>query len=244
MDWGIEVLANDAVSDWSVELDPDRGYGQLREALNEVGTDVDAPTGQRAVAAAAIVALSRGVEYYVTLEVRAFLSGVGDPASDEDARQAAAALRVLVREPNELRDLWEEASFADEWEKHIADLIAGLEKPSVELPEWFEAPAELEPPARQQLSSEAIIPSSGTAATQGAPWWRDQRMTGTWDVDGFSNDDAVEWIARLDPARGYSQLNAALDEVRPDVTAVVGDGRWPRVGSSRPHAAGSTGRLA
>jgi hypothetical protein len=152
------------------------------------------------VAAGGIIATSRGWQYGPLGVILAFLDPVGEPASDEDARRAAVALRRLLSEPNELRDFWRASSNGVEWERDLSYLINGLEFPPREVMTWSEKPHK-QPDDVVRVGDIYELPLSDArliyvqvATTDQAGWWA-RVLPGSF-VHRPSSDQIVELVAQ------------------------------------------------
>ncbi len=121
--WGNGPFENDDAADWVYALE-DSGVSAIRSAIELGAGDVEAPQAAAAVAAAAVVALARGLDVESTDEVSAWLA-------DADAEQvrslapAAAAALDRVLDGSELAELFDETG-DDDWRVQVSALRDGL----------------------------------------------------------------------------------------------------------------------
>lgn len=123
--WGPGPFDNDTAGDWVrglSDLDPEG----LRDVLRATARaeQLDAPQAAEALAAAEVVAAAAGAPIDpLPDEVHAWIAANPEPATEEDRRLAATAVRRVCRADSELAELWAEA---DDWGDHCADLLARL----------------------------------------------------------------------------------------------------------------------
>ena len=128
--WGLGPFENDTALDWVWELQ-EGGLevlaGTLRRAAESDPNEyLEAPDGDEAVAAAAVVAAARaGDEIAVPDEVAAWLAEHRGGIDDTFADAARSALDRVVAPNSELRELFEEAGEAD-WISRVTALRAQL----------------------------------------------------------------------------------------------------------------------
>lgn len=133
--WGPGGFANDDALDFVGGLESAAGWAPIREALKAVGPpeeETEAGTGSVALAAAELVAASRGhAPTDLPAEASAFLDVV-DPADGELVALASDAVSRVLFEPSELVELWAESDDRGEWNRAVSDLIARLGRPQKE----------------------------------------------------------------------------------------------------------------
>jgi hypothetical protein len=132
--WGTDHFANDDAMDWIADLESVLDLSVLRGAFELApagATNVEAPNGSVALAAAEVVAALRGRPHPdLPSEVRAWVAGYGafDDASLVATAQAAVALVGYDEQRSELNQLWAEAGADDQaaWLQAVADLQTRL----------------------------------------------------------------------------------------------------------------------
>jgi len=135
--WGAGAFENDEALDWSADLSPDQGWAPVDEALDETtppGEPTDAEVGMSVIAAAEVVAASRGhaaEDFPETLQ--AYVQAIG-PADMELTGKAAEAVSNVLTAPSELVELWAESDEAEEWNRAVTGLIERLSSPAREHP--------------------------------------------------------------------------------------------------------------
>lgn len=128
--WGSGAFENDDAGDWVWELEDDNDASTIIEALSAV-VDVpldespEAPESSNAIAAAEIVAASRGQRAVeLPSEAREWMSRNSTLVTDPVVALARAAVeRVSV--DSELKELWQETG-NEEWAQGVADLLSRL----------------------------------------------------------------------------------------------------------------------
>jgi Domain of unknown function (DUF4259) len=123
--WGLNNFQNDAVIDWQTEL-LKHGFAAVREALILPEGYIQIDEAQKAMAAAEVVAAALGkgandLPNVVSdwLQANVFL------LIQEDVVSAAAAVE-RVRTSSELKEVWEEGSRADLWQRMASELLGRL----------------------------------------------------------------------------------------------------------------------
>lgn len=125
--WGAGPFDNDTASDWVWSLE-DLDPQALRDLLRATARAeyLEAPEGAEALAAAEVVAAAAGAPTDpLPDEVRAWIAANPAPASEDDRRLAANAVRRVCRSDSELAELWAEVE-EDDWTDHCEDLLARL----------------------------------------------------------------------------------------------------------------------
>ena len=127
--WGHHFDENDGAADWLAEFEDEPNWDIVGAAFRNVTSDpkayVEVDEGSAALAAAEIVAASRGRGSQRLPEVLsqwATANAGGGAALIEPARSAIAA----VRDGGELRELWDESEEASDWLSTVDDLISRL----------------------------------------------------------------------------------------------------------------------
>jgi hypothetical protein len=123
--WGFKVFENDDALDWANELKGTADDTPLREAFSAVIDESDyleAPPAAEALAAAEVVAAMRGdAVSELPDEAREYVSRVEFAVDDFLSQQARQAVEK-VREDSELRELWEESEYFEQWSRTVEDL--------------------------------------------------------------------------------------------------------------------------
>ena len=129
--WGIGHFDNDDAGDWIWELEDDSTLRPVTDALAAVERSEDfleAPDGAIALAAAEVIAASRGraapdlpdnvLQIVQTIALQ--------PGRDLVSRAIQVVARIA--DDSELRDLWEETDDFSEWQLRLNDLMRRLEQ--------------------------------------------------------------------------------------------------------------------
>jgi Domain of unknown function (DUF4259) len=123
--WGTGPFDNDDVLDWEPEWDDADDLIPARLAVMEaVLSDeyLEAPEASRAVAAAEIIAASRGVGSAALPDgVAAWLSAHPGAADADDADAAVRAIDRVLADRSELKELWDEAGDPG-WAEGLKDI--------------------------------------------------------------------------------------------------------------------------
>ena len=131
--WGSGCFENDEALDFAGGLTAESGWAPVAAALDAVGEpgeDTDAGASSAALAAAELVAASRGhAPADLPSGAKPFLESVEAPSADLVAQASEAVSRVLM-EPSELVELWAESDDAEAWNRAVTDLIDRLSKPA------------------------------------------------------------------------------------------------------------------
>ncbi len=130
--WDYHPFDNDDAMDWLAEL-PEGGPEYLREtvatACQAVAEDYfDAYEGAIVVAASALVAAARqpALKPVLPAEAAAWLEGSGFTPDGTLAAQCRKALTRVMGENSELKDLWEETEYYDQWSTEMEEIRQGL----------------------------------------------------------------------------------------------------------------------
>ena len=125
--WGIGSFENDDAADFMIDVLDSGDLSLIREVLDNVLTSteyVEAPDAALAIVAAEIAAALGRATLAAQQEV-----GLADwlarirPTIDDDLRQQAVnALRRILAEHSELRELWEETEDFQDWQGTVKDL--------------------------------------------------------------------------------------------------------------------------
>jgi hypothetical protein len=129
--WGDGPFDDDVASDWVWELQEASDWGVVETALrgaSEVGEDayLEAPDGQVAWAAAAVVAAADDPSMKVPDEVSAWLDSHRDARPPSIRPVAQQAVRRFLGTNSELVELWNEAGEEDAWRKNVEKTAAAL----------------------------------------------------------------------------------------------------------------------
>jgi hypothetical protein len=121
--WETGPFENDTAMDWVADLER-TGAQAVRTALS-VAADgyVEAPAGEEVVAAAEVVASALGEPGPKLPEaVRRWIATNADELSPEDVTLARGAMKRVVSEDSELRELWVDDAEDEDWPKAMEDL--------------------------------------------------------------------------------------------------------------------------
>jgi hypothetical protein len=129
--WGSGPFDDDQASDWVWELQEANDWGVVEAALRgaaDVGEDayLEAPDGQVAWAAAAVVAAADDPSVTVPGEVNAWLDQHRGGRPETVRPLALAAVRRVLSPKSELVELWTEAGELDEWRGNVENVAAAL----------------------------------------------------------------------------------------------------------------------
>ena len=132
--WGTGIFENDVALDWVEQLLQSNNTSLLREAIRGVvdtSRYLEAPECCIALAAVEIVAALKNKEYSLLPE--AVESWVRKNSFIIDTQLVEVALRTIqaISRESELRDLWSESSFHDEWSNVINSLEQRLRSPNI-----------------------------------------------------------------------------------------------------------------
>ena len=128
--WGTRPFDNDSAGDFLDALF-EGGLDVIEDAFDHVldagEEDLEAPTAEEAIAAAAIVArLKVGAPFSGEVEIEAWIAQAQPAASPELIAKARASLQRIMTAPSELLDLWQEAEEFPEFQAGIAALLRRL----------------------------------------------------------------------------------------------------------------------
>lgn len=127
--WGLGAFENDAALDWSAELAKSDGLIAVIDALKPAMAEaVDIDVGERALAAAEVVAAARGSGDRSRLpdSVNAFLAAREDEVTAALVQLARKAVR-RVATASELREMWLATEHAEAWLHETLNLYKRLE---------------------------------------------------------------------------------------------------------------------
>lgn len=127
--WGAGPFENDDASDWVWELEDDNDasviIAALDDAIDPAEDYIDADTANNAIAAAEIVASSRGQRHAaLPTEAVVWLDASGSLITDEIVELARTAVARIL-EDSETRDLWAETGNTS-WVDYMTDLASRL----------------------------------------------------------------------------------------------------------------------
>ena len=125
--WGAGPFENDGALDWVIEVVSAPDLGPVRRALRVVLDQeyVEAPDAQSAVAAAEVVAATRGNGIALPDEVGAWLQSTRVIATQDDVALARAGVARVRGDASELNELWAETG-DDAWDTAMDGLVARL----------------------------------------------------------------------------------------------------------------------
>jgi hypothetical protein len=121
--WEAGAFENDTAMDWVADLER-VGAQAVRTALS-VAADgfLEAPEGEEAVAAAEVVASALGeLGPNLPQDVRRWIAANAGQLSAEDVTLARGAMKRVVSEDSELKELWIDDAGDDDWPKAMEDL--------------------------------------------------------------------------------------------------------------------------
>jgi hypothetical protein len=128
--WGNGSFENDRALDWAREmLAGDQPLAAVEFALDEsTGVDyLEADEGSAAIAAAEVVAGLAGRSRGTMPEaITAWVTKQPEP-TDELLALAIKAVRRVLADDSELRELWEEGDEGDDWRGDVEELLECLE---------------------------------------------------------------------------------------------------------------------
>jgi Domain of unknown function (DUF4259) len=130
--WGAGSFENDDAMDWAYDFceapGRERIVGALTAVFRETEGYVEAPESSNAIAAAEIVAALKMVPGSTLPEdVRRCVDN-SDIVVDPDLVDLALEAVSRVREDSELKELWDESEYADEWYAVVEDIEARLRR--------------------------------------------------------------------------------------------------------------------
>jgi Domain of unknown function (DUF4259) len=123
--WGIGPFENDDAQDFASELESD-GTSAIRAAIEAVAllepeAYLEAPASSRAIAAAEVLAATRGRPAPdLPPEIAEWASSA--PHVDESLVPPAVVAMTRILEESELKELWESSTDGPEWERRVADV--------------------------------------------------------------------------------------------------------------------------
>jgi len=129
--WAVGAFDNDEAADFIDDLIEAPDWGVVVRTLDHVVRQagyLEAPEGQMAVAAAAIVAASVGDAALILPDDRLELKAALGAAPEGAVALARSALARIVAPASELDELWQEGDDHDAWLTRIAALQSTLSK--------------------------------------------------------------------------------------------------------------------
>ncbi|MBD9469351.1 DUF4259 domain-containing protein [Pseudoxanthomonas sp. PXM01] len=126
--WGIGSFENDGAADFLIDVLDSGDLSLIREVLDNVLTSteyVEAPDAVLAIVAAEVVAAARGRATLAAQQEEGLADWLARirPTVDDDLRQqAGSALRRILAEHSELRELWEDTEDFQDWQAAVTDL--------------------------------------------------------------------------------------------------------------------------
>ncbi|MBL8257152.1 MAG: DUF4259 domain-containing protein [Pseudoxanthomonas mexicana] len=131
--WGIGSFENDHAADFMIDVLDSGDLSLIRDVLDNVLTSteyVEAPDAELAIVAAEIVAAACG-RFSLAAQQEAgladWLARVRPAVDDELREQAGNALRRILAEHSELRELWDETDDFKDWQATVTDLAQQLQ---------------------------------------------------------------------------------------------------------------------
>lgn len=131
--WSHEPFGNDTANDWAYELEDQKDFTLVAQAIQEVldngSAYLDSDIAVNAVAAAEVLAkaLGRGTQTDAyTKKVDAWLASVTAKPAAELLSKARDALRRILGPDSELRELWEDSDELESWESSMGALLAAI----------------------------------------------------------------------------------------------------------------------
>lgn len=130
--WGIGSFENDDAADFMIDLLDSGDLSLVREVLDNVLTSteyVEAPDAAMAIVAAEILAAALGRATLAAQQEEGLADWLARirPTVDDDLRQqAGSALRRILAEHSELRELWEDTEDVQDWQAAVTDLAQQL----------------------------------------------------------------------------------------------------------------------
>ena len=127
--WGTGAFENDSAGDFCWSVTDGAGLAALEDAFDHVldaeDDDLEAPTAEEAIAAAAIVArLKDGALLNDTLE--AWIAKDRPVVSNGLIAKARAALQRVMTAPSELLDLWQDTDDFPDFKASVEALLRRL----------------------------------------------------------------------------------------------------------------------
>ena len=134
--WGHNSFENDTALDWICELKPsDAPFAYPMSAIDKLLKSdlyIDTPEGEKAIAAAECLSAAQGnIPANPPEELEKWLASLGGarPAHDMINRTTQALRKVRNDEQSEIRELWKDSEYFNDWQASIDDLITRLLPP-------------------------------------------------------------------------------------------------------------------
>jgi hypothetical protein len=131
--WGHRSFDNDAANDWAYGLEDTADLSLVESALDDlesVGDDyLDQDVACNALAACEVLARCIGNAGYrdaYTEKVDAWVAAHSLKPSPSLLNRASLAIRRILSDSSELRELWEDSDGGQRWREAIEDLAARL----------------------------------------------------------------------------------------------------------------------
>lgn len=127
--WGTEPFENDTAGDFARAVLDGGGLAVIEDAFDHVleadDEDLEAPSAEEAIAAAAILArLKDGAPLAATIE--AWIAQDRPAASPDLIAKARAALQRVMTAPSELLDLWRDTDDFPDFQAAVENLLRRL----------------------------------------------------------------------------------------------------------------------
>ncbi len=150
--WDVGPFDNDGASDWAWELEESDSIEVLKAALDPQASYVEAPEGEIAIAAAAVLTAFVGESVGVPDEVASWVNSHRHLDVRELKTDALSALDAVVSEDSELTELWEESGDSASWRATVDQIRHVLDS------EW-PAPS-------------AVVPTPPSKTPSDKSWWQ------------------------------------------------------------------------
>lgn len=131
--WSHEPFGNDTASDWAYDLEEQKDFSLVAQAIQSVldnGADyLDADLAAEAIAAAEVLAkaLGRGTQADAyTKKIDAWLASIKSKPSADLLSSAQTALTRIMGPDSELRELWEESDDFEDWVSSVKALQSAV----------------------------------------------------------------------------------------------------------------------
>ena len=127
--WSRESFGNDTACDWAYNLEGTSDLSLVENTIDNVlsigGEYLEAPDAEEAIAAAEVVARLQGNwglrdSYTEPADDWVEQNELTPPAGL--AQKARAAINRILRDPSELKELWEESDESDAWKESVLEL--------------------------------------------------------------------------------------------------------------------------
>jgi len=129
--WGTVAFDNDTAGDFCQTVTDGGGLAVIEDAFDHVldaeEDDLEAPTAEEAIAAAAIVArVKDGVPLAGEEEIEAWIAQARPVATPDLIAKAQASLQRIMMAPSELLDLWQDAEEFPDFQAGVEALLRRL----------------------------------------------------------------------------------------------------------------------